>query len=122
MSASAVRRIQSGMACSEHGAINRLSVIAQASPRRWRQLAVAQNAVEFETLPELVADMDRTGFTMALGRDARRIDLDQPSRGPCGGAGSAIIDAADPMPRARRARTRRTMSATSPSSVSSRSS
>jgi predicted phage tail protein len=33
--------------------------------------------VEFEALPELVADMDRTGLAMALGGDPRRIDLDQ---------------------------------------------
>ena len=40
------------------------------------QPAVAQNAVEVETQPELTADVDRTGFPMALGRNPRRIDLD----------------------------------------------
>ena len=44
---------------------------------RHGQAAVAQNAVEFEALPELVTDMDRTGLAMALGRDPRWIDLDQ---------------------------------------------
>jgi len=37
ISASAVRRIQSGIACSDDGAINRLSVIAQASRRTARE-------------------------------------------------------------------------------------
>jgi len=46
-------------------------------PHRCRQPAVTQDAVEFEALPELVADMDRTGLAMALGCDARRIDLDR---------------------------------------------
>lgn len=41
------------------------------------QPAVAQNAVELEALPELIADMDRTGLTMPLGGDARWIHLDQ---------------------------------------------
>ena len=41
------------------------------------QPAVAQNAVEAEALPELMADVDRAGFTVALGGDARGIDLDQ---------------------------------------------
>ncbi len=41
------------------------------------QSAVAQNAVEVEALPELMADVDRTGFTVALGGDARGVDLDQ---------------------------------------------
>jgi len=70
------------MACSEHGAISRLRPIAQASrctvadsPRS------AQNAVELDALPELMADVDRAGFTMALGGDARWIHLDQGSAG-----------------------------------------
>src|SRR5260370_6539242 len=83
MSASAVRRIQSGMACAEQGEISRLSVITQGeSPLRRRQLAVAQDVVEPQTSPELVADMDRTGFPMTLGRNPRRIDLDQRPAGP----------------------------------------
>src|ERR1700731_2969731 len=41
------------------------------------QAAVAQDAVEFEAAPELVADMDRAGLAMALGGDARGIDFDQ---------------------------------------------
>src|SRR5260370_13750992 len=78
MSASAVRRIQSGMACSEQGAISRLSVITQGeSPLRRRQLAVAQDVVEPQTSPELVADMDRTGFPMTLARNPRPIHLYQ---------------------------------------------
>jgi len=28
-----------------------------------------QNAIKAETLPELIADVDRPGFTMLLGRD-----------------------------------------------------
>ena len=65
MSGSAVRRIQPGMACSEHGAISRLSTIAHAS---WHMcsgsLEPQQNTLQIETLPELEADMDRTSFTM----------------------------------------------------------
>ena len=44
---------------------------------RCRQAAVAQDAVEFEAVPELMADMDRTGLAVALGGDARGIDFDQ---------------------------------------------
>ena len=66
------------MACSEAGAINRLSTIAQAS---WRTVsgraAIVQNAIKAETLPELIADVDRPGFTMLLGRDPSWIDGDQ---------------------------------------------
>ena len=44
---------------------------------RCRQAAVAQDAVEFEAVPELMADMNRAGLAVALGGDARRIDFDQ---------------------------------------------
>src|SRR5271165_211017 len=67
-------------------------------PRRCRQLAVAQDVVEPQTPPELVADMDRTGFPMALGRYPRRIDLDQPTARPLRRRRQRlIIDAAVPM-------------------------
>jgi hypothetical protein len=46
---------------------------------RRRELALAQNAVELQTLPELVADMGRASFTMTLGCDTRGIDFDQPA-------------------------------------------
>ena len=36
-----------------------------------------QNAIKVETLPELISNMDRPGFTMLLGRDPRWIDGDQ---------------------------------------------
>ena len=36
-----------------------------------------QNAIKAETLPELIADVDRPGFTMLLGRDPSWIDGDQ---------------------------------------------
>src|SRR2546422_295525 len=42
MSASAVRLIQSGIACSDEGAINRLSVITQASPHNEGVLDLAR--------------------------------------------------------------------------------
>jgi hypothetical protein len=41
-----------------------------------RQAAIVQNAVKAETLPELISDVDRPGFTMLLGRDPGRIDGD----------------------------------------------
>lgn len=44
---------------------------------RLRQAAVVQNAVKIETLPELVADVDRPGFTVLLGCDPRWIDGNQ---------------------------------------------
>src|ERR1700674_4625848 len=44
---------------------------------RCREAAVAQDAVEFEAVPELMADMNRAGLALALGGDARRIDFDQ---------------------------------------------
>jgi len=46
-------------------------------PHRGRQLAVAQDVGKPQALPELVANMDRTRFPMVLGRNPRRIDLDQ---------------------------------------------
>ena len=49
--------------------------------RGCRQAAAAQDTVEFEALPELIADVDRTGLAMALGCDPRRIDLDQDAAG-----------------------------------------
>src|ERR1700694_1799974 len=47
--------------------------------RRRRQLAVVQNAVDPEALPELVADMDRASLAVLPGRDPRRVALDQSS-------------------------------------------
>ena len=79
MSASAVPPDQSGIACSGAGAINRLSVVTQASRRTAKKtkLQSCKNTVEFEPLPKLVADMDGAAFTMPLGGDARRVDFDQ---------------------------------------------
>jgi hypothetical protein len=65
------------MACSEHRDQAIEHHRAGEPPHGCGQAAVAQNAVEFEALPELVADMDRAGLAMALGGDPRRIDLDQ---------------------------------------------
>src|SRR5262252_3217535 len=36
-----------------------------------------QNAIKTETLPELIADVDRSGFTVLLGGDSRRVDGDR---------------------------------------------
>jgi hypothetical protein len=36
-----------------------------------------QNAIKAETLPELISNVDRPGFTMLLGCDPRGIDSDQ---------------------------------------------
>src|SRR5437868_4376279 len=49
---------------------------AYKSAHRFRQLAVAQNAIKLQTLPELVADMDRPGLTMLFSGDTRRIQSD----------------------------------------------
>ena len=50
-------------------------------PHRCREAGLAQDAVKFEALPELIADMDRTGLAVMLGGDARRIDFDQRAAG-----------------------------------------
>ena len=46
------------------------------STHRFRQLAVAQNAIKLQALPELVADMHRPGLTMLFSGDTRRIQSD----------------------------------------------
>ena len=48
---------------------------------RFRQPAFTQNPIELEPPPELIADMDRPGLAMSLGRYPRRIDFDQSAAG-----------------------------------------
>jgi len=64
------------------------------------QPAVAQNAVEFEPLPELIAHMHGSGLTVALRGDATGINLDQFAAGDwCGGLlGHAVGFAFAPLP------------------------
>jgi hypothetical protein len=86
MSTSAVRRIQSGTACSEAGAISRVEHHRTSKlAHRLSQPVVAQNTIKIETLPELRADVNWSRFTMLLGGDPRWIDSDQSGFPPANG-------------------------------------
>ena len=78
MSAMAVRRIQSGMACSESGKINRFNVMASLSVRaRFDNPARAKDCIHVQLPPDLMPNVHGPGFPMLLGIDALGIDEHQ---------------------------------------------